>query len=229
MQRWVQKRGKRIAILFEGRDAAGKGGAIRRFIEHLNPRAMRVVALPKPNEVERGQWYFQRYARQLPNAGEIVFMDRSWYNRAVVEPVNDFCTKEQHIRFMQQVPEYEHMLHEDGVTIIKFWFSISKSEQLSRFKSRRVNPLKQWKVSPVDDGLRNCGIPTRGTRRRCSVAPTLRSVRGLSCARMRRRRRAWRASLRAQSDAYTDKPQTGCGAPDPDIVSRFHRGAPNLD
>lgn len=118
LQRWVQAEGERIAILIEGRDAAGKGGTIRRFTEHLNPRAMRVVALPKPTDEERGQWYFQRYIRQLPNRGEIVFFDRSWYNRAVVEPVMGFCTKKEHQRFLQQVTEFEHMLYEDGVTLI---------------------------------------------------------------------------------------------------------------
>ena len=151
LQRWVQTTGARIAILVEGRDAAGKGGTIRRFTEHLNPRAMRVVALPKPTDEERGQWYFQRYIRQLPNKGEIVFFDRSWYNRAVVEPVMGFCSKKEHQRFLQQVPEFEHMLYEDGVTIIKFWFSISKDEQARRFEARRQNPLKQWKLSPVDE------------------------------------------------------------------------------
>ena len=151
LQRWVQSNGERIAILVEGRDAAGKGGTIRRFTEHLNPRAMRVVALPKPSDEERGQWYFQRYIRQLPNKGEIVFFDRSWYNRAVVEPVMGFCSKKEHQRFLQQVPEFEHMLYEDGVTIIKFWFSISKEEQAKRFEARRQNPLKQWKLSPVDE------------------------------------------------------------------------------
>jgi polyphosphate kinase 2 len=150
MQRWVEENNKRVAILFEGRDAAGKGGSIRRFTEHLNPRAIRVVALPKPNDVERGQWYFQRYINQLPNPGEIVFFDRSWYNRAVVEPVMGFCTKKEYERFMQQVPEFEHMLYEDGIILIKFWFSISKDEQLKRFTSRSQNPLKQWKISPVD-------------------------------------------------------------------------------
>lgn len=151
LQRWVQSDGQRIAILVEGRDAAGKGGTIRRFTEHLNPRAMRVVALPKPTDDERGQWYFQRYIRQLPNKGEIVFFDRSWYNRAVVEPVMGFCSKKEHQRFLQQVTEFEHMLYEDGVTIIKFWFSISKEEQAKRFDARRQNPLKQWKLSPVDE------------------------------------------------------------------------------
>ena len=150
LQRWVQETQKRVAIVFEGRDAAGKGGTIRRFTEHLNPRALRVVALPKPTEEELGQWYFQRYVKQLPNPGEIVFFDRSWYNRAVVEPVNGFCSDQEYERYMQQVPEYEHMLYEDGLTIIKFWFSISKEEQLRRFESRARDPLKQWKLSPMD-------------------------------------------------------------------------------
>lgn len=151
LQRWIQDKGHRLAILFEGRDAAGKGGCIRRFIEHLNPRAMRVVALPKPTDVEKGQWYFQRYSQQLPNPGEMVFFDRSWYNRAVVEPVNGFCSKGEYDRFMRQVPEFEHMLYEDGIQVVKFWFSISRDEQLARFRSRAKNPLKQWKLSPVDD------------------------------------------------------------------------------
>lgn len=131
LQRWVQENNQRVAILFEGRDAAGKGGTIRRFTEHMNPRALRIVALPKPTETERGQWYFQRYSKQLPNQGEIVFFDRSWYNRAVVEPVNGFCTDLEYKRFIRQVPEFEHMLYESGISIIKFWFSISKQEQKS--------------------------------------------------------------------------------------------------
>ena len=150
MHRWVQFNAQRVAIIFEGRDAAGKGGTIRRFTEHLNPRAMRVVALPKPTEKEKGQWYFQRYVNHLPNPGEIVFFDRSWYNRAVVEPVNGFCTREEYKRFMRQVPEFEQMLLDSGIILIKFWFSISKSEQRKRFASRKVNPLKQWKLSSLD-------------------------------------------------------------------------------
>ncbi|WP_299159531.1 polyphosphate kinase 2 [uncultured Tenacibaculum sp.] len=150
LQQWVAKNNKRVAVIFEGRDAAGKGGSIRRFMEHLNPRSMRLVALNKPTEVEKGQWYFQRYIKELPNPGEIVFFDRSWYNRAVVEPVMGFCTKEQYKTFLVQVPEFEHMLYEDGVTIIKFWLSISKDEQLRRFDARNDNPLKRWKFSPVD-------------------------------------------------------------------------------
>ena len=150
LQQWVAKHKKRVCILFEGRDAAGKGGAIRRFTEHLNPRSMRVVALTKPTEIEKGQWYFRRYIKELPDPGELVFFDRSWYNRAVVEPVMDFCSDDQYNKFMVQVPEFEHMLYEDGVIIIKFWFSISKDEQKKRFNSRLKNPLKQWKFSPVD-------------------------------------------------------------------------------
>lgn len=149
-QRWVAKTKKRVCIIFEGRDAAGKGSSIRRFTEHLNPRSMRVVALTKPTEVEKGQWYFRRYIKELPNPGEIVFFDRSWYNRAVVEPVMGFCNDEDYKKFMVQVPGFEHMLYEDGVEIVKFWFSISKDEQVKRFNSRLKNPLKRWKFSPVD-------------------------------------------------------------------------------
>jgi|TARA_B110000503_G_scaffold18954_1_gene28096 polyphosphate kinase 2 len=150
LQQWAAKHKKRVCVLFEGRDAAGKGGAIRRFTEHLNPRSMRVVSLTKPTEIEKGQWYFRRYIKELPEPGELVFFDRSWYNRAVVEPVMDFCTDEEYNKFMVQVPEFEHMLYEDGVIIIKLWFSISKEEQKKRFNSRLKNPLKQWKFSPVD-------------------------------------------------------------------------------
>ena len=150
LQRWVQKKKMRVAIIFEGRDAAGKGGSIKRFVQHLNPRSMRVVALTKPTAVEQGQWYFRRYIKELPNPGEMVFFDRSWYNRAVVEPVMGFCDKQQYKRFLIQVPEFEHMLYEDGVTLIKFWFSIDKDEQKKRFDARLDNPLKIWKFSPVD-------------------------------------------------------------------------------
>lgn len=150
LQQWILKNNKRVAVIFEGRDAAGKGGNIRRFMEHLNPRSSRLVALNKPTTVEKGQWYFQRYIKELPNPGEIVFFDRSWYNRAVVEPVMGFCTKKEYKEFMVQVPEFEHMLYEDGLIIIKFWLSISKEEQSRRFDSRNANPLKRWKFSPVD-------------------------------------------------------------------------------
>ena len=150
LQQWISKNKKRVAIIFEGRDAAGKGGNIRRFMEHLSPRSSRLVALNKPTVVEKGQWYFQRYIKELPNPGEIVFFDRSWYNRAVVEPVMGFCSEDQYKDFLVQVPEFEHMMYEDGVIIIKFWLSISKEEQLKRFEARKENPLKRWKFSPVD-------------------------------------------------------------------------------
>lgn len=150
LQKWIAQKKMRVAVIFEGRDAAGKGGAIKRYKEHLNPRTSRVVALTKPTEVEKGQWYFRRYIKVLPNPGDIVFFDRSWYNRAVVEPVMGFCTKEQYDQFMVQVPEFEHLIYEDNLKIIKFWFSISKEEQKKRFDARLINPLKQWKFSPVD-------------------------------------------------------------------------------
>lgn len=150
LQQWIANNKMRVAIIFEGRDAAGKGGNIRRFTEHLNPRAMNVVALTKPTEIERGQWYFRRYIKEMPNSGEIVFFDRSWYNRAVVEPVMGFCTETQYQNFMVQVSEFEHMMYEDGLVLIKFWFSISKEEQLARFNARIATPLKRWKYSPVD-------------------------------------------------------------------------------
>ncbi|MEG0926706.1 polyphosphate kinase 2 [Chryseobacterium sp.] len=150
LQNWIKETGKKVAIIFEGRDASGKGGTIKRFAEHLNPRAMRLVALNKPTDIEREQWYFRRYVKELPNAGEMVFFDRSWYNRAVVEPVMGFCTPEQYESFMVQVPEFEHMMYEAGTIIIKFWFSVSKDQQLYRFNRRLKNPLKMWKYSPVD-------------------------------------------------------------------------------
>ncbi len=150
LQAWVKETGQRVVILFEGRDAAGKGGAIKRFMEHLNPRGARVVALEKPSETERGQWYFQRYVQHLPTRGEIVMLDRSWYNRAGVERVMGFCTQEEYAEFMRQTPEFERHLVRSGVHLIKFWFSVSRTEQRRRFKERESHPLKQWKLSPVD-------------------------------------------------------------------------------
>lgn len=150
LQAWVKETGQRVVILFEGRDAAGKGGTIKRFMEHLNPRGARVVALEKPSEVERGQWYFQRYVSQLPTAGEIVLFDRSWYNRAGVERVMGFCNNEEYIEFMRQAPEFERNLSRSGIHLIKFWFSVSRQEQRRRFKERELHPLKQWKLSPID-------------------------------------------------------------------------------
>jgi polyphosphate kinase 2 len=150
MQRQVRDKGLRLLMLFEGRDAAGKGGTIKRITEHLNPRGTRVVALLTPSDTERTQWYFQRYMQHLPSAGEIVLFDRSWYNRAMVEPVMDFCTDEQNKRFLKDVPMLEEMLVKDGIILFKFFFSVSKDEQLRRFDSRETDPLKQYKISPVD-------------------------------------------------------------------------------
>jgi polyphosphate kinase 2 len=150
LQSWVKKTGSRVMILFEGRDAAGKGGTITRFMEHLNPRGARIVALEKPTAAESGQWYFQRYVKHFPTAGEIVLFDRSWYNRAVVERVMGFCTKDQYDEFMREVPGFEKFLKDSGIYLIKFWFSVSREEQRRRFKEREVHPLKRWKLSPVD-------------------------------------------------------------------------------
>jgi len=150
MQKTVKAKGLRLMMLFEGRDAAGKGGTIKRIIEHLNPRGYRVVALLAPDETERTQWYFQRYVRHFPSAGEIVLFDRSWYNRAMVEPVMDFCSDEQNKRFLKDVPFIEEMMVKDGIQLFKFFFSVSKDEQLRRFDSRETDPLKQFKISPVD-------------------------------------------------------------------------------
>ncbi|WP_334174219.1 polyphosphate kinase 2 [Pseudoxanthobacter sp.] len=150
LQSWVKEARQRVIILFEGRDAAGKGGAIKRFMEHLNPRGARVVALEKPSDVERGQWYFQRYVEHLPTTGEIVLFDRSWYNRAGVERVMGFCSEDEYREFLRQAPEFERNLVRSGIHLIKFWFSVSQEEQRRRFKERKVHPLKQWKLSPVD-------------------------------------------------------------------------------
>lgn len=150
LQNWVKETGERIILIFEGRDAAGKGGTIKRFMEHLNPRGARVVALEKPNERERTQWYFQRYIENLPAGGEIVFFDRSWYNRAGVERVMGFCTPNDYLEFMRQCPELERMLVRSGIRLFKFWFSVTREEQRLRFEQRGSDPLKQWKLSPID-------------------------------------------------------------------------------
>mgnify|MGYP000190447282 CR=1 FL=1 len=149
-QNHVKDKGLKILMIFEGRDAAGKGGTIKRITEHLNPRGARVVALEKPSDKEQSQWYFQRYAKHLPSAGEIVLFDRSWYNRSMVEPVMGFCTERQHHKFLKDAPEFEQMIVDEDITIFKFYFSVSKDEQARRFKARETDPLKQYKLSPVD-------------------------------------------------------------------------------
>jgi len=150
VQLWAQETGPKFVLLFEGRDAAGKGGTIKRFTEHLNPRSARVVALNKPTDEERGQWFFQRYVRHLPTAGEIVLYDRSWYNRAGVERVTGFCKPGEYLEFMRQTPEFERMMTRSGIRLYKYWFSVTQEEQARRFKSRETDPLKRWKLSPID-------------------------------------------------------------------------------
>ena len=231
LQRSVQQEGRRVAIIFEGRDAAGKGGTIRRFIEHLNPRSARVVALPKPTEVQKGQWYFQRYTQQLPNPGEIVFFDRSWYNRAVVEPVMKFCTEQQHRTFMQQVPEFEHMLYEDGVELVKFWFSISKNVQQERFESRRKDPLKQWKISPVDDRAQeHWDLYTKYKEEMFSRTHTSYSPWIIVKANDKKKARleSMRYALSVLDFVGKDDPGTSL-YPDPGVVVRYHRSSPSID
>jgi polyphosphate kinase len=150
LQEWVRYSGARVVILFEGRDAAGKGGAIKRITEYLSPRVARVAALPVPTDRERGQWYYQRYIADLPTRGEIVLFDRSWYNRAGIEKVMGFCTAQEYVLFLRQTPIFEQMLIDDGILLRKYWFSVSQDEQLRRFRGRRNDPLRQWKLSPMD-------------------------------------------------------------------------------
>ena len=231
LQHWVAKHKKRVCVIFEGRDAAGKGGAIRRFTEHLNPRSMRVVALTKPTEVERGQWYFRRYIKELPDPGELVFFDRSWYNRAVVEPVMGFCTEDQYKKYMLQVPEFEHMLYEDGVIIIKFWFSISKAEQLRRFNSRLANPLKQWKFSPVDkEGQKRWDLYTSYKEQMFSKTHT--SFSPWIIIKTNDKKEARLESIRYVLSQF-EYDQKGSAnttiLPDPNIAQRYHRLIKQID
>jgi len=231
LQQWTAKHKKRVCVLFEGRDAAGKGGAIRRFTEHLNPRSMRVVALTKPTEIEKGQWYFRRYIKELPEPGELVFFDRSWYNRAVVEPVMDFCGDEQYNKFMVQVPEFEHMLYEDGVIIIKFWFSISKDEQKRRFKSRLKNPLKQWKFSPVDkEGQKRWDKYTFYKEQMFSKTHT--SFSPWIIIKTNNKKQARLESIRYVLSRF-DYDRKGSSKttvlPDPNVVQRYHRMITQMD
>ena len=185
MQSWVKDTGQRVVVLFEGRDAAGKGGTIQRFIEHLNPRGARVVALEKPTTTEATQWYFQRYFSRLPSAGEIVLFDRSWYNRAVVEPVMGLCTPAEHREFLQQASGLEKALVDSGIHLVKLWFSVSRAEQRTRFTIRVIDPLRQWKLSPVDlAALNRWDDYTRA--RRSSAGPTPRGRRGRWCVVMTR-------------------------------------------
>lgn len=231
LQTWIIKQKLRVAVIFEGRDAAGKGGAIKRFVEHLNPRATRVVALPKPTDLEKMQWYFRRYISVLPNAGEIVFFDRSWYNRAVVEPVMGFCDEEQYQRFMRQVPEFEHMLFEDGVHVIKFWFSIDKAEQARRFQERGKNPLKQWKLSPVDQkGQELWDKYTYYKEQMFAGSHT--SFSPWIIVRTNKKKEARLESMRYLLSKFEYEGKIDADTrilPDPNVIMRFHRSIYNLD
>ena len=218
-QSWIKDTGQRLVVLFEGRDAAGKGGTIKRFMEHLNPRGASVVALAAPTERERGQWYFQRYVAHLPTRGEIVLFDRSWYNRAVVERVMGFCSDEDYEEFMREVPEFEQMLTRSGVRLVKLWFSVSRREQITRFVIRRIDPVRQWKLSPTDlasldrwddytDAKEEMFLRTHIPNAPWTVVRTNDKKRG--------RLEALRFVLH-QLD-YPDKDHTVIGAPDPLIV-----------
>ncbi len=219
MQSWVKDTGQRVVVLFEGRDAAGKGGTIKRFTEHLNPRGARVVALGKPSEVERGQWYFQRYISELPSAGEILLFDRSWYNRAVVERVMGFCDEEQYTEFMAQVPDLEQLLVNSGINLIKLWFSVSRAEQRTRFTIRVIDPLRQWKLSPVDlDSLDKWDDYTRA--KDAMFAGTDTSFAPWTVVRSNDKKRGRINALRwvlTQLD-YPTKDLAAIGTPDPLIV-----------
>ena len=231
LQKWIADKKMRVAILFEGRDAAGKGGSIKRFKEHLNPRSSRVVALTKPTEVEKGQWYFRRYIKVLPNPGEIVFFDRSWYNRAVVEPVMGFCNKEEYNQFMVQVPEFESLLYEDNLKIIKFWFSISKEEQKKRFEARLNNPLKRWKFSPVD--MKGQELWDRYTYYKEEMfSKTHTNYCPWMIVKTNNKKEARLESMRhvlSQFD-YEGKGESGITLlPDPNVIVRYHRSAVQID
>ena len=231
LQKWIAKKKMRLALIFEGRDAAGKGGSIKRFKEHLNPRSSRVVALSKPTEVETGQWYFRRYIKELPNPGEIVLFDRSWYNRAVVEPVMEFCTKAQYDQFMIQVPGFEHLLYEDNLKMIKFWFSISKKEQNKRFKARLNNPLKRWKYSPVDK--RGQELWDKYTYYKEEMfSKTHTNFSPWIIVKTNDKRQARLESMRyvlSQFD-YEGKGESKVSlTPDPNVIVRYHRSAVQID
>lgn len=231
LQKWIAQKKMRVMVIFEGRDAAGKGGSIKRFKEHLNPRTMRVVALNKPTEVEKGQWYFRRYMKVLPNPGEIVFFDRSWYNRAVVEPVMGFCSKEQYQKFMEQVPEFEHLLYEDNIKIIKFWFSISKDEQKKRFDARLNNPLKRWKFSSVDMKGQNLWDEYTYYKEQM-FSKTHTNFSPWTIVKTNDKKKARLESMRhvLSKFDYEGKGDAKISLlPDPNIIMRYHRSAIQID
>ena len=223
LQSWVKETGARVVIIFEGRDAAGKGGTIKRFMEHLNPRGARTVALEKPSEVERGQWYFQRYVQHLPTFGEIVLFDRSWYNRAGVERVMGFCTDKEYQGFMRQAPEFERHLVSSGVHLIKFWFSVSQAEQRRRFKEREGHPLKQWKLSPIDmASLDKWEDYTRAKEQMFFETDTADSPWTVVKSDCKKRARLNAMRYVLHKLAYTGKDLQQIGKLDPLIVGRAH-------
>ena len=218
-QSWVKESGQKLVLLFEGRDAAGKGGTIKRFTEHLNPRGARVVALEKPSEREGTQWYFQRYIQHLPAAGEIALFDRSWYNRAGVERVMEFCTPNQYLEFMREAPELERMLVRSGIHLIKFWFSVSQSEQRTRFAAREVDPVRRWKLSPMDlASLDRWDDYTEAKEAMFFYTDTADAP--WTVIKSNDKKRARIAALRfvLASFDYTDKDAELVGQPDPQIV-----------
>ena len=231
LQKHIARNKMRVAVIFEGRDAAGKGGSIKRFKEHLSPRTSRVVALTKPTEVEQGQWYFRRYIKVLPNPGELVFFDRSWYNRAVVEPVMGFCTEAQYRHFLVQVPEFEHLIYEDNVKLIKFWFSISKEEQKKRFEARLKNPLKRWKFSPVD--MKGQELWDKYTHYKEEMfSKTHTTFSPWMIVKTNNKRIARVESMRhvLSQFEYEGKGDSGINlAPDPNVILRYFRGAVQID
>ncbi|RBY80578.1 polyphosphate kinase 2 [Geodermatophilus sp. TF02-6] len=219
LQSWVKDTGQKLVIVFEGRDAAGKGGTIKRFTEHLNPRGARVVALDKPSEREQTQWYFQRYVQHLPAAGEIVLFDRSWYNRAGVERVMGYCTDEQYRRFMRQAPEFERMLVDSGIRLVKFWFSVSRREQRTRFIVRRIDPVRQWKLSPTDLASLDRWDDYTAAKE-AMFAATDTEWAPWTVIRSNDKKRARLEALRyvLWTVPYTDEDASVVGSPDPNIV-----------
>lgn len=221
LQSWVKETGARVVIIFEGRDAAGKGGTIKRFMEHLNPRGARVVALEKPTDTELGQWYFQRYVQHLPTHGEIVLFDRSWYNRAGVERVMGFCTDAEYREFMMQAPQFERMLTRSGIHLFKFWFSVSREEQRRRFKEREIHPLKQWKLSPIDmASLDKWDDYTRAKEAMFFETDTVDAPWTVVKSDCKKRARLNAMRYVLNKIAYTNRDLDKIGSPDPLIVGR---------
>ena len=219
LQTWVKATDARVVLLFEGRDAAGKGGTIKRFTEHLNPRGALVVALDRPTERERTQWYFQRYATHLPAGGEIVLFDRSWYNRAGVEPVMGFCSREQYVEFLDEAPAFEQALVRSGLHLVKFWFSVSRAEQRKRFANRQIDPVRQWKLSPIDlASLDRWGDYTRAKEAMFAATNTAHAPWTVVNSNDKRRGRLEAMRHVLSLFDYTDKDLVAAGTPDPLIV-----------